>query len=146
MTAWGFADCQRDPTAPGYGSTLGRLFLRTLPNNYSHDSTYTWFPLMTPDAMSNVLTNLGDVKKYDLGKPQEFTGVPQVTSYRDVSDVLKNPKKFAAAHQARCSFIVKGQGYDYPLNYSTICLFGGCLSASSSLLMILLVPKGNNVT
>ena len=110
MTAWGFADCQRDSTAPGYGSTLGRLFLRTLPNHYSHNSTYTWFPLMTPDAMGNILTTLGDVKKYDLGQPKELTGVPQVTTYRDVSEVLRNPKRFAVAHQARASFVVKGSG------------------------------------
>ena len=41
MTAWGFADCQRDVDAPGYGSMLGRLLLRTLPDCYAPDSTYT---------------------------------------------------------------------------------------------------------
>lgn len=29
LTSWGFNDCQRDPNAFGFGSTLGRLFLRT---------------------------------------------------------------------------------------------------------------------
>lgn len=111
MTAWGFADCQRDPTAPGYGSTLGRLFLRALPNHYTHDSTYTWFPLMTPDAMGSILTNLGDAKKYDLGNPKEFQDHPRVGSYREVASILKSPKQFAAAHQARASHIVKGAGY-----------------------------------
>ena len=30
LTAWGYADCQRDADGPGNGSILGRLLLRTL--------------------------------------------------------------------------------------------------------------------
>jgi hypothetical protein len=52
LTAWGFADCQRDPNAFGFGSTLGRLFLRTLPNHFTENSVYTFFPLMTPSVYS----------------------------------------------------------------------------------------------
>ena len=42
-TSWGLADCQRDPSNPGFGSALGPLLLRTLPNHYSADSVFTWF-------------------------------------------------------------------------------------------------------
>ena len=37
MTAWGFADCQRDASGPGCGSMLGRLLLRTLPDEFPPD-------------------------------------------------------------------------------------------------------------
>ena len=41
-TSWGFADCHRDPKNPGFGSALGPLLLRTLPQHYSEDSVFTW--------------------------------------------------------------------------------------------------------
>ena len=79
MTAWGFADCQRDAGAPGYGSTLGRLFMRTLPDQFKDDSAYTWFPLMTPDFMQGVLTKLGDIDLYSLKRPEAAKQVPSVS-------------------------------------------------------------------
>ncbi|TRM65543.1 heme peroxidase [Schizophyllum amplum] len=54
LTAWGFADCQRDDDAHGFGSVLARLFLRTLPGQFTEDSVYGFFPLMTPQAMGVV--------------------------------------------------------------------------------------------
>lgn len=43
MTTWGLADCTRDPESAGFGSMLGRLLLRALPEQYSEKSIYTWF-------------------------------------------------------------------------------------------------------
>jgi linoleate 10R-lipoxygenase len=40
LTAWGFADSQRDASAPGHGSMLGRLILRGLPGEFTENSTY----------------------------------------------------------------------------------------------------------
>ncbi|KAJ3491856.1 hypothetical protein NLI96_g423 [Meripilus lineatus] len=113
LTAWGFADCQRSPSGPGFGSTLGRLLLRALPDHYTNDSTYTWFPFMTPDAMEGILTNLGVAQKYDFGYPEQFVDkpTPQVCSYRDVAHVLKNPMRFATANPARPLQVVKGPGF-----------------------------------
>ena len=42
-TAWGFRDCQRDPTNPGFGSAIGPLLLRGLPYHYPENSVYTWY-------------------------------------------------------------------------------------------------------
>jgi linoleate 10R-lipoxygenase len=42
-TAWGFRDCQRDPTNPGFGSSIGPLLLRGLPYHYPENSVYTWY-------------------------------------------------------------------------------------------------------
>ena len=41
-TSWGYADCKRDPTNPGFGTALGPLLLRTLPHHYPEDSVLTW--------------------------------------------------------------------------------------------------------
>lgn len=56
LTAWGFNDCQRDPKAFGFGSTLGRLFLRTLPNDFTEKSVYAFFPVsyFTITPMSDI--------------------------------------------------------------------------------------------
>ncbi|KAF8265064.1 heme peroxidase [Lactarius quietus] len=61
LTAWGFADCQRDPKGPGNGSMLGRLLLRGLPREFSDNSVYTWFPLQTPESMEVFLRKLGTI-------------------------------------------------------------------------------------
>ncbi|KAH8104009.1 linoleate diol synthase [Cristinia sonorae] len=111
MTAWGFQDCQRDPSAPGYGSTLGRLFLRTLPNNFNHDSVYTWFPLMTPQAMKPILRKLGDTHLYDFNKPGVITEIPSIGDYRSVAEVLRSPDRFGAPQHARAGIIVSGAGF-----------------------------------
>jgi len=42
-TAWGYRDCQRDPTNPGFGSAIGPLLLRCLPYHYPENSVYTWY-------------------------------------------------------------------------------------------------------
>ncbi|KAI0642463.1 linoleate diol synthase [Trametes meyenii] len=111
MTCWGFADCQRDPNGPGNGSILGRLLLRALPNDYTSDSTYTWFPLMTPPAMERILTNLGNSSLYTSARP---TGPPRVQvlgTYADVKQVLKDEKGFSTGFPERVGRLVHGPGF-----------------------------------
>ena len=111
MTAWGFADCQRDAGAPGYGSTLGRLFMRTLPEQFKADSSYTWFPLMTPEAMKIALESLGDERKYDLSRPGvDAAGARgEVTGYEDVAKVLGSTA-FGGVVKGRVDKVVQGKG------------------------------------
>ncbi|KZT10132.1 linoleate diol synthase [Laetiporus sulphureus 93-53] len=111
LTSWGFADCQRDPDAPGYGSMLGKLFLRTLPNHFTSDSTYTWFPLMTPEAIQTVLTKLGDIQTYSLAKPGTIPPLPKFNQYLDVAKVLGNPDQFSVPYASRAGRVVTGQGF-----------------------------------
>lgn len=129
MTAWGFADCQRVPSAPGYGSTLGRLLLRTLPNHYAPDSTYTWFPLMTPKAMGRILTNLGDSALYDMGKPAPTMDVPEVRTYSDAAQVLGG--KFNVPYAGRAAHVIKGDGCVLALCV-TVAGFDVCSAVSLS--------------
>ncbi|KAH9926861.1 heme peroxidase [Fomitopsis serialis] len=110
LTCWGFADCQRDTTAPGCGSALGRLFLRHLPQQFSPNSTFTWFPLMTPEAMEKVLTKLGEADQYDLSKPTVILRTPEVSTYRDVAQALHSDR-FSVRYADRAAKVISGQGF-----------------------------------
>ncbi len=111
LTAWGFADCQRDPNAFGFGSTLGRLFLRTLPNNFTSNSVYTFFPLMTPDSMKINLTKLKRLDEYDLSRPQPRPHVPVVSGYRQVGEILQDTDAFTIESATRAARVTKGKGW-----------------------------------
>ncbi|KAG1881160.1 heme peroxidase [Suillus subluteus] len=111
LTAWGFADCQRDPDAYGFGSTLGRLFLRTLPNDYSKDSVYTWFPLVHPDSMEGYLKNLGKVDGYDVARPKPSEPATTVDGYVEVGQVLRSTSKYVPEYVERAAEVLKGKGF-----------------------------------
>ena len=111
MTAWGFADCQRDPNGYGFGSTLGRLFLRTLPNDYSMDSIYTWFPLMQPESMKGYLEKLGKLDGYSVAQPQSQVPPATVDNYADIRQLLRSSDKFVPEYVERAAEVIKGKGY-----------------------------------
>ncbi|KAJ7765440.1 linoleate diol synthase [Mycena maculata] len=110
LTAWGFADCQRDPNAFGFGSTLGRLFLRTLPDNFSENSAYAFFPLMTPTSMKGNLAKLHLLGSYDLSRPRTLPPVQMVQGYAEIVEIMKSPK-FVAPYADRANKIIKGKGF-----------------------------------
>lgn len=110
MTAWGFADCQRTPEGFGFGSTLGRLFLRTLPNNFTENSTYAFFPLMTPDSMTTHLKKLNLIDQYDMKRPKDRSAVHIVNNYGDIADVLGKPDAFTEPYAGRASRVLNEAG------------------------------------
>lgn len=118
MTAWGFQDCQRDPLSPGFGSTLGRLFLRTLPNDFQYDSVYTWFPFLTPEMTKLTLRRLGLSHSYDFEKPRTSAAITNVVGYRSVAEVLKSPDRFGVAQHDRTSIVKPNAGYALPVTFS----------------------------
>lgn len=111
LTCWGIADCVRSPENPGFGSMLGRLFLRTLPDEYTDNSTYAWFPLMTPQAMDEILTKVGGKDKYDLVRPKSADPVREFKEYGEVSGILTNKDKFKHPFLYRVSSIIHGPGF-----------------------------------
>ncbi|OAX33207.1 heme peroxidase [Rhizopogon vinicolor AM-OR11-026] len=111
MTAWGFADCQRDPNGYGFGSTLGRLILRTLPNDYTADSIYTWFPFVHPESMKGFLENLGKIDGYSLERPKPRGPPTTVSNYVDVGQVLRNSDKFVPEYVERAAAVIQGKGF-----------------------------------
>ncbi|KDR80737.1 hypothetical protein GALMADRAFT_1103751 [Galerina marginata CBS 339.88] len=115
LTAWGFADCQRDPKAFGFGSTLGRLFLRTLPNNFTENSVYTFFPLMTPESMKTNLTKLGVIDQYDLSRPKSKTSTVSVEGYARVVSILKDKEGFTTPYKARVDRVLRRNRGFFPI-------------------------------
>ncbi|KAG1717309.1 heme peroxidase [Suillus paluster] len=111
MTAWGFADCQRDPDGYGFGSTLGRLLLRTLPNDYTIDSIYTWFPFMHPEPMEGYLKKLGKLDGYSLARPKPSGPCTTVTNYVEVGQVLHSAEKFVPEYVERAAKVINGKGF-----------------------------------
>ena len=110
LTSWGFADCQRDESGPGFGSMLGRLILRTLPDQFPSDSTYTWFPLMTPSAMKTVLKDLDMPNVYDYTRPGAVVPVKTVTHYNDAVQILANRDLFNVRYKGRANLVISGKG------------------------------------
>ncbi|GJJ10924.1 hypothetical protein Clacol_005153 [Clathrus columnatus] len=111
LTAWGYQDVQRDTTNGGFGSTLGRLILRTLPDDYTSDNSYTWFPFMTPEAMKTNLTNLGIEAKYKFDRPQHVEAVKPVGSYEAVRAILDDKPNFSSQTVIRAKSILPGQSF-----------------------------------
>ncbi|KAJ7247649.1 heme peroxidase [Mycena haematopus] len=110
LTAWGFADCQRDPTAFGFGSTLARLFMRNLPGSFSENSAYAFFPLMTPSAMKGYLSKMPLLDSYDLTRPKQLPPLQTVQDYSQIVEITKNPK-FVPPYAARAARVIKGKGF-----------------------------------
>ena len=111
LTAWGYADCMRSPENPGFGSMLGRLFLRTLPDEFTDNSSYAWFPLMTPEAMDEILTELGQRDEYDLKRPTSSYGAREFKEYGEVSGILGDNEKFGYPFLNRVSRVIHGPGF-----------------------------------
>jgi hypothetical protein len=124
LTAWGFADCQRDADGYGFGSTLGRLFLRTLPNDYSVDSIYTWFPLMHPEPMEGYLKKLGKLDGYSVERPKPRGPATTVDDYVVVGEVLRSTDKFVPEYAGRAAGVIVGKGYVRRMD----CRFGSLLT------------------
>ncbi|KAH9056263.1 linoleate diol synthase [Lactarius vividus] len=110
LTAWGFADSQRDPTGPGNGSMLGRLILRGLPGEFSKNSVYTWFPLQTPASMKEFLGKLGTADRYDFSRPPNPDPVAIAREYNDVQQVLGSAQ-FRHPYGHKAARIISGKGF-----------------------------------
>ena len=109
LTAWGFADSQRDSKGPGNGSMLGRLILRGLPGEFSDNSTYTWFPLQTPESMEVFLGKLGTADRYDFSRPPDPAPIAIARGYNDVKQILSSAQ-FRQPYGDKGESIVSGEG------------------------------------
>jgi hypothetical protein len=109
LTAWGFADSQRDRSTPGNGSMIGRLILRGLPGEFTENSIYTWFPLQTPDAMKAFLRDLGTVDRYNFSRPGNAPVVATARGYYDVKQILGSAL-FRPSYGDKAARVVTGEG------------------------------------
>jgi linoleate 10R-lipoxygenase len=90
---------------------LGRLFLRTLPEEFTDNSVYAWFPLMTPAAMDEILTDLDQKAKYDFERPGTTHGTREFKEYGRYLGFSQNKEKFRHPFLNRVSKVVHGPGF-----------------------------------
>ncbi|KAH9007629.1 linoleate diol synthase, partial [Lactarius hengduanensis] len=95
---------------PGNGSMLGRLILRGLPDEFSQNSIYTWFPLQTPESMKVFLGKLGTSDRYDFNRTPDPSPVAIAREYNDVQQVLGSAQ-FRHPYGDRGARIVSGEGF-----------------------------------
>ena len=88
---------------------LGRLILRGLPNEFSDNSVYTWFPLQTPESMEVFLRKLGTVGRYDFNRPPDPSPVAIAREYNDVRQILGSAQ-FHHPSGDKGARIVSGEG------------------------------------
>ncbi|KAF8473705.1 linoleate diol synthase [Russula ochroleuca] len=110
LTAWGFADSQRDVNSPGNGSILGRLILRGLPGEFTENSTYTWFPLQTPESMKVFLGKLGTAGRYNFTRPGNAPIIATAREYNDVRQVLGGAQ-FRPSYGDKAARVISGEGF-----------------------------------
>jgi linoleate 10R-lipoxygenase len=110
LTTWGFADSKRDPKGPGNGSMLGRLILRCLPGQFAENSTYSWFPLQTPESMQVFLGKLGTADRYSFNRPGDAPVIATAMNYNDVQQILGS-NQFRPSYGEKASRVLSGEGY-----------------------------------
>jgi len=118
LTAWGFADSQRDAHAPGHGSILGRLILRALPEEFTDNSTYAWFPLQTPKSMKVFLDNLGTTDQYSFNRPADAPVTAVARHYNDVRQILGSAQ-FRPSYGDKAARVISGEGFFLASNNDT---------------------------
>ncbi|BGP18046.1 hypothetical protein JCM10213_008418 [Rhodosporidiobolus nylandii] len=94
LTSWGFEDVQPDLEGGSFGGCIGKLLMRNLPRSYSYNSIYALFPFSTPTTTKEILTNLHLVDQYDFSTPKPAPAVHGVFSYKGVTDVLADSRRF----------------------------------------------------
>lgn len=115
LTAWGFADSQRDINSPGNGSILGRLLLRALPGEFTENSSFTWFPLQTPESVEVFLKKLNVAGRYNFHRPGIAPIVGIARDYNDVRQILGSAQ-FRPSYGDKAARVASGEGYVTVIN------------------------------
>ena len=86
------------------------MLLRTLPEHYTSDSVFTWFALMTPEAMKDNLSKLGIAEQYSFDRPGVAPKPHVVESFTGIKAILEDIETFVAPYPARAKDIMGGKG------------------------------------
>lgn len=89
---------------------LGRLFLRTLPGEFTANSTFAWFPLQTPPSMQVFLGKLGTADRYSFDRPGVAPVIATAREYNDVQQILGS-NQFRPSYGDKASRVISGEGY-----------------------------------
>jgi len=89
---------------------LGRLLLRALPGEFKENSSYTWFPLQTPESMEVFLGKLGTAERYSFKRPADPPVTAIACHYNDVRQVLGS-NQFRPSYGDKAARVVSGEGF-----------------------------------
>jgi len=90
--------------------TIFTVLLRTLPDHYTADSTFTWFALMTPGDMQKNLTKLGIAEKYTYERPGVVPPTHVVESFTAIKAILNDNTSFSSPYATRAKDVMEGKG------------------------------------
>jgi hypothetical protein len=88
---------------------IGRLILRTLPGEFKENSSYTWFPLQTPESMKTFLGKLGTAERYSFDRPADPPVTAIACHYNDVRQILGS-NQFRPSYGDKAARVVSGEG------------------------------------
>ena len=88
---------------------LGRLILRSLPGQFTENSTYAWFPLQTPESMKVFLGNLGTADRYSFNRPSDLPVTAIASHYNDVRQILGSDQ-FRPPYGDTAARVISGEG------------------------------------
>ncbi|KZO96936.1 heme peroxidase [Calocera viscosa TUFC12733] len=111
LTAYGYQDCARQTDNGSNGGTLGRLLFRHLPNHYHEGDIYAHFPMMTPKAMKEYLTELDMAQRYNFDRPKRQPEMRAVNSYEGVKQVLRDHRTFKTTYGPNMKHLTDGYGF-----------------------------------
>ncbi|KAG9031228.1 hypothetical protein FRB95_002930 [Tulasnella sp. JGI-2019a] len=115
LTAWGFNDCQRNTKNSANGGVLCSLLLRHLPDQYSPNSSYTIFPLVTPEAINLFFQRKGIAQNYSFERPVMQRPVRAITNYGAAEAALGHPDVMSDVPRDAMD-VLPGRGYFASLN------------------------------
>lgn len=116
LTAWGYKDAIRNGNNSANGGTLAKLLMRTLPDFYPDDNTYTLFPLMTPAAMKKYLGGKFGALHYKWDRPAPLRSLKVIKDWTTAKDALQN-SCFNSDYPNRANLVFsRGRGYLQMMN------------------------------
>ena len=93
LTSWGYNEIHPDLDIDN-GCLFYKLFLRTLPHNFTYNSVYAHYPLTVPSEMRKILYDLHRAGNYSFERPRYRPQPKTVLTYRAAKNVLCNRECF----------------------------------------------------
>jgi len=110
LTNFGWTQIQPNPQVAG-GGVLYTLLHRAYPGWYTAGSVYAMFPLVHPSKTREILEQRGQAKHYDFATPTFKAQPKPVSSWKAVTAILADPKKYTVPWGPHIRDMTDGQDY-----------------------------------
>ncbi|QRW09811.1 heme peroxidase [Ceratobasidium sp. AG-Ba] len=148
LTSWGFNDASRDYSNPSFGGMIGKrmfslypdiiikiliaiqVISRTLPGQFSDDSSYLWFPFYTPETIKKSFTPLGIAGNYSYSRPVALPSPSQIRHRPDVLEAASNTDIHRPYEKKIQTMVGKRPGFFLALNREEDFTYKGIIHES----------------